>query len=363
MALITNPHSYKPFNEVLIQSDTEVDDVISTGKVTLFKDTTYDHHRSKRIYGTVAALPYRLSTERIHQEDNFYPVARQYFPGEAISRQAVAQSRQFRRLLNTAEERKLRSRYSCGIYEPEYTRLDHQPIEGQIGDKAYFHYLALSNDTYIGQDEDHKRYYRVPYQNIFCFVRDGRTTMVNGYVQVEPYWNEDYQEIEVDGKLIRGKLKGDLVVGLAEAPEYRTGVVRRKGKDYGKDTRSTVREGDIVLYDKGSEFKNTIEGKEVYLMQQWQIIAKKESFIMEGKEHQTFLPVGNYVHLRVNKKKGIILTVKELLEDKATVLAKGENCDYVSVGDEVIFNTGAEFFNVNDTIFIKEGQILARYEN
>ena len=257
MALLTNTDEYRPYNEVLIQSDTETDNEINIHGLTLFRDTSYDNQRTKRIYGTVAAIPYRLSTERIHQLDDDYPRAVTYFGGDVIGRQAIGMIRQFGRVLNTAEERKLSKRYRPGIYEPQFTRLHEQQIKGKVGDRVYFHYLGLSDDTYAGQDNDHKRYYRVPYQNIFCFVNEGGTVMVNGYMQVEPYWDEEYQEIEVDGKVIRGKLKGDLVVGLKEAPEYRTGTILHRGPDFGEDTRATIYIGDRVVYSSGAEFKNT----------------------------------------------------------------------------------------------------------
>jgi co-chaperonin GroES (HSP10) len=355
MALLTEPHKLRLYHDVLVRSNTETDDVVKLDKVTLFKDTSYDPHRSKRIYGEVVALPYRLRGSREHQEELIFPEAKGYFGGESIARQAIKQSQIYRRALNVAEEKKFRSRYSSGHYEPSYTLISDQPIQGKPGDRAYFHYLALSDESYMGQDLEHNRYYRVPYDTIFCFVRGGVTYMANGYMQVEPYWNEEYQEIEVDGKKVRGKLKGNLVIGLKEAPEFRTGTVVRRGLNYGRDTRSTIRESDIVIYTVGSEFKNTIEGKEVYLMKQWNIIAKRED--------NKVVPVGDYVHLRVKKRTGIIMRMEDVLEDIAEVISTGENCQYAKPGDKVHFNTQARFFNIDDTVLLREGQILARYES
>jgi hypothetical protein len=90
-------------------------------------------------------------------------------------------------------------------------------------------------------------------------------------------------------------------------------------------------------------------------MQQWQIIAKRQG--------NTFIPVGDYVQLRVRKKvQGIILRMEDVIEDKGIVIAKGENCQYVQEGSNYIFNVKARVFNLEDTILIKEGQILARYD-
>jgi len=355
MALLTTPESIRLFHDVLVKSDTEADNEISINQMTFSKDTTYDPHRSKRIYAEVVQVPFVLKRTRIHQEEHLHPVSRGHFPGEAIERHANVHEKRIQRPLQVKEQKKLRLRYNSGHYSPPFTSIDDQPIQGKPGDKVYFHYLALSDDSYMGQDPDHNRYYRVPYDSCFCFVRGATTLMVNGYMQVEPFWNEDYQEIEVDGKIVRGKLKGNLVVGMVEAPEYRTGTIRRRGLNYGADTRDTIEERDIVIYSKGSEFKNTVEGKEVYLMQQWNIIAKRED--------KTFIPVGDYVHLRVKQRKGIIMSLEDVLEDTGVVLAIGENCNYVTVGDTVQFNVKAEFFNIDDTILLREGQILAKHDN
>lgn len=361
MALLRKPEHTKLFNDILVKSNTEADDEVQLSNLTLIKDTTYDKQRSKRIFAEVVTLPFKLRPERIHQEEFLHPEAKGHFPGEIVERHAKVHEKRIRRHLTVKEIKKMRLKYSSGHYKPPYTSIDDQPIKGNPGDRVYFHYLALSDNSYMGQDEEHNRYYRVPYETAFCFISKGVTTMVNGYIQVEPYWNEDYQEIDVGGKKIRGKLKGNLVVGLAEAPEAHTGVVRRRGANFGQDTRATIMERDIVLYSKGSEFKNKIEGKEVYLMRQWNIIARKEQYMLGGKELWKFQPVGDYVHLRVYKRRGIIISIKDVLEDKAEVLAIGENCKYVSVGSKVIFNTSAEFFNIDDTIFVKEGQIIAEY--
>lgn len=353
MALLANPEKIRLQEDFIVRSNTESDDKIKLRRLTIHKDTSYDPHRSKRIYADIVAVPYRLPRRRIHQEEYTYPPAKGYFPSENIERHAQVQKQRFRRELTKAEEKKLRGRYSSGHYSPSFTRISDQPILGEPGDKLYFHYLALSNNSYLGQDEQHNRYYRVPYESCFCIIHGERTLMLNGYTQVEPYWNEDYQKIEVDGKIIRGKLKGNLVIGIKEAPEYRTGVVRRPPLPYGNDTRGTIKQGDIVIYSAGSEFKNTIEGKEVYVMPMWNIIAKRES--------DTIIPVGDYVHMRVRPKKGILLSLQDALEQDGEVIATGETCTAVKAGEKVLFNTKGDFFNIGDTILLREGHIMARY--
>ncbi len=267
-------------------------------------------------------------------------------------------------------------RYRSSPWEPEFTRNNDQDILCKPWDIAYFHYLALSDDSYMGQDARHNRYYRVPYESIYCFQRAeraGGVIMVNGYILIEEYWSKDLQDIKVGNTTIKGKMKGNLVISVSQSPEYLTGIVRYKGKDFGEDSRPDVMVGDVVIYRKKSEFKNNILGEEYMVMPQWQIIAKKKD--------DKFVPVGNYVHLQTTKipEKQIILMdmvrkevagmmmeeiafkkeLSDLIIPFAEVIAVGSNCEYVKPGMKVYFNTKAEVFNIKDTLFIKEGEIMA----
>ena len=53
----------------------------------------------------------------------------------------------------------------------------------------------------------------------------------------------------------------------------------------------------------------------------------------------------------------------DLIEDIGYVVAVGENCEYVKSGRKVLFNVNAEVFNIGDTLFIKEGEIMAEISN
>jgi len=377
MEILKYPEQINPYNDVIVTSQTEEEETLEKGSLKLIKGVHRgeDKYRSKRIYGTVVAIPYKLRPERIHQVDKQFPKGTVAFSGERIQEQVIAYENIMGRTLQAKERKKHKDRYISSPYEPKFTYNTDQPILGRPGDTAWFHYLALSDQNYLGQDEKHQRYYRVPYENIFAFSNSKGITMVNGYVQVKPYWNSDFEEIEVAGKKIRGKLKGNLVVSLNEAPEYLTGEVVEKGACFGEDTRKTIKKGDIVIYAKGSEFTNTILGQQVHLMQQWQIIAKKEG--------NTFVPVGPYVQIKTYKipPKKIVLVdhyknpvggvmedvvnVKKQLEDLiipvGDVLSCGELCEHVREKTHVYFNIGARVYNLEDTIFIHEGDVMAEY--
>ncbi len=386
MALIENPSKVRMYNDVLIKSQSETEEFIKTDKITLFKNITtqrgadafFHKQKGKRIFGEVTAIPYKIRPTRIHQTNSGTPKAHQSFSGDIIGVQVHAYKKVIRRELQEKELKVYMDKYRSSPWEAEFTRNNDQDICCKPGDTAWFHYLSLSDDSYMGQDNDNNRYYRIPYQSIFCFITtDNVTHMVNGYLQVEPYWSKDFQEIDVDGVKIMGKLKGNLVVELKDKPELQTGIVKCKGKDFGADSRPGVAAGDVILYRKGAEFKNKIQDSEVLLMQQWQVIAKQVA--------KKFIPVGNYVMLRITKipEKKIILMdmvkkhvaglmmdeiefkkdLRDLIKDIGYVVAVGENCEYVKTGTKVLFNVNAEVFNIADTLFIKEGEIMAEIFN
>lgn len=386
MEIIENTSELKMYNDVLIQSQSETEEFIKTKKLTLHKnivtskgpDAFLHKQKGKRIYGTVTAIPYKIRPTRIHQTNSMTPRAHQSFSGDVIGTQVYAYEQAIRRKLQQRELKVYMDKYRSSPWEPEFTRNNDQDIICCPGDTAWFHYLSLSDDSYMGQDNDNKRYYRIPYESIFCFVApDNITRMVNGYVQVEQYWSKDFQEIDVDGVKMMGRLKGNLVVELKDKPELQTGIVTCKGEDLGSDSRPDVATGDVVLYRKGAEFQNKIQDKDVLLMHQWQIIAKQVA--------NKFVPVGNYVMIRVTKipeKKiihmdmvkrqiaGLMMeeilfkrSLRDLVEDIGYVVAAGENCEYVKTGTRVLFNVDAEVFNIADTLFIKEGEIMAEIFN
>ena len=383
MAILKHPEEVKMYNDVLVRAQSETEEFIEGKTLKLHKNITtamsansfYHKQKGKRIWAEVVGVPYKLRPIRIHQTNTIYPKAHQSFSGDIIQVQVYAYQKQIKRTLQEKELKVFMDRFRSSPWEPEFTRNDDQFIMCKPGDIAWFHYLALSDDSYMGQDDDHNRYYRVPYEAIYCFEinKGAGVIMVNGYVLIEEYWSKDYEEIKVGNKTIRGKLKGNLVIGIQQSPEYLTGTVIKKGVDFGEDSRPDVKIGDVVIYRKKSEFKNRIMGKEVMVMPQWQIIAK-----LVGK---TFKPVGNYVHLQTTKipEKQIILMdmvrkeVAGLMMDEimfkkelsdlvlpiAEVIAVGANCPHVKPGMKVFFNTKAEVFNIEDTIFIREGDIMA----
>ncbi len=383
MAILEHPERVKMYNDVLVKAQSETEEFIEGKTLKLRKNIItdmgpnafYHKQKGKRIWAEVVGIPYKLRPTRIHQTNTIHPKAHQSFSGDIIQGQVYAYQKQIKRRLQEKELKVFMDRYRSSPWEPEFTRNNDQEIICKPGDIAWFHYLALSDDSYMGQDLEHNRYYRVPYESIYCFRRPslGAVAMVNGYVLVKEFWSDDWEEIEVGDSTIKGKMKGNLVISVSQAPEYLTGTVKDKGLDFGEDSRPDVKIGDVVIYRKKSEFKNRVLGEEVMVMPQWQIIAKKY--------RNNFVPVGNYVHLQTTKipEKQIVLMdmvrkqvsglmmeevafkkeLSDLVIPFADVINVGANCKHVKKGMKVYFNTRAEVFNIGDTLFVREGEIMA----
>ena len=124
--------------------------------------------------------------------------------------------------------------------------------ELEIGDTLYFHYNVVE-DSHIDGD-----LYNVEEDRIFCYVRDGVIHPVNDWAMLEPY--EEHNDIvEVEGKRVRARMKGNLVIGLQEKTSAEYAIVAHIGTN-----EKGLKQGDIVVMEPHFEFKNTIEGKEYF---------------------------------------------------------------------------------------------------
>lgn len=91
--------------------------------------------------------------------------------------------------------------YAIGNVYKYKTVGDIQP-DVAIGDKIYFKPRTLnSKRNFMGalkdeQGKTSKYIYKVPYENIFCTVRDGQINMIGGWVLLEPLM-EDWEDVVV----------------------------------------------------------------------------------------------------------------------------------------------------------------------
>ena len=115
------------------------------------------------------------------------------------------------------------------------------------------------------------------------------------------------------------------------------GKVAHLGYQVG-DMAITYKVGDHVLFKENNEFKNTIEGKEYYVMYQKEIFATKNG--------EDITPTFNYVFIEDKNRKdrekvnGIYVGGKNR-KDNGRVVSVGSSCIELSDNDIVKFNMGA----------------------
>jgi co-chaperonin GroES (HSP10) len=144
--------------------------------------------------------------------------------------------------------------------------------EVQVGDIIYFHYLTTSDETNC----IYGNYYKVPYYWIFCVVRSGNILPVSGWTLCETVVEEDFNHVEVDGQRIEAITSASgLVIGLNKKPSTRFARITHIGKPLIGVDKLNVSKGELVILNKNSNFKNTIEEKEYYTVRQTDILCSK----------------------------------------------------------------------------------------
>ena len=128
--------------------------------------------------------------------------------------------------------------------------------EIEVGDTIYFHYLGLTKENRL--DTEDQDLYAIPYHEIFCKVREGVISALNGWALVEP--------VEVKS--------GSAWIGTdSEKISTQEGILRFIGQPKTDQPALNVKAGDRVVFSKNADFINTIEDKEYFVMQQEDLLA------------------------------------------------------------------------------------------
>lgn len=142
------------------------------------------------------------------------------------------------------------------------------------GDKVYFHYNAINEDALI---PGHKGLWLIDYDTVFCAVREGNIIMIGGRILAESIYDDDIVEIDVDGLKQKAKLTpSGLVKEINPAYNMHRARLAHIGSPLIGDDPIPINPGDIFYYIKNGDFKNTIEGKEYFVMMQDEILAVDE---------------------------------------------------------------------------------------
>jgi co-chaperonin GroES (HSP10) len=145
--------------------------------------------------------------------------------------------------------------------------------EVQIGDIIYFHYLTTSDETNC----IYGNYYKVPYYWIFCVVRSGNILPIGSWTLCETVVEEDFNTVEVGGQKIEAITSASgLVIGINKKPSTKFARLSHIGRPLVGTDELKIGKGALVILNKNSNFKNTIEGKEYYTVRQGDILCSKD---------------------------------------------------------------------------------------
>jgi co-chaperonin GroES (HSP10) len=142
----------------------------------------------------------------------------------------------------------------------------------QVGDIIYFHYLTTSDENNC----IYGNYYKVPYYWIFCVVRSGNILPIGSWTLCETVVEEEFNTVEVNGQKIEAITSASgLVIGLNKKPSTKFARLAHIGRPLVGADELEINQGALVILNKNSNFKNTIEGKEYYTVRQRDILCSK----------------------------------------------------------------------------------------
>lgn len=139
------------------------------------------------------------------------------------------------------------------------------------GDRVYFYYTVVSEYNII--EWDGQTYYKVPYTQIICVVREDKIIPIGSHVLLEPYYGEGIVEENIDGHKVYGKKTSfGLFLPVGRPQQRGIGKVRHIGAPLVGDEQ-LLTEGDLVLFPDMFDVRDTIEGVEYYTMRQHEVLA------------------------------------------------------------------------------------------
>jgi co-chaperonin GroES (HSP10) len=214
--MLTYDIKKSPPNTVVVEVGSSMDDTVQFGNLKLLIDPEFNPTQYARIYGRVIAVP----------------------DGKAYNEESIEIEK-----------------------------------DVQVGDIIYFHYLTTSDETNC----IYGNYYKVPYYWIFCVVRSGNILPIGGWTLCETVVEEEFNTVEVDGQKIEAITSASgLVISINKKPSTKFARLSHIGKPLVGADELKVSQGAMVLLNKNSNFKNTVEGKEYYTVRQVDILCSKD---------------------------------------------------------------------------------------
>lgn len=209
------------------------DEIKLKSGVTLFQDTTYSPEKHATICGTVQSIPQKLSNTPLGFE---------------------------------------------GLVS------DIEPIV-EVGDKVYFHYNVVRPENRY--EVDGKVVYQLHYSQVFCVVREFFSVKLNfevkttwyiipvgSHVLLTPVYPEGVVIEEIDGVPVGVRKIGNIVIEANIQPYQDRAKIAFIGAPLANQKKLPYKSGDVVMLSKYSDFKNTIEGVEYYVVKQIDLLGE-----------------------------------------------------------------------------------------
>lgn len=237
----------------IIQSDLTPDDEVP--------DEVLNEERNVRTSGVVVAAPSNLDKIILYERYAGKPAYSPYISHEII-KDAVLKM-----------PPKMAKNYGRNMYYPgnpveSYQKQVNNP-EILPGDIVHFEYTSLLSDLAFFDEDSRGEIYIVPYQAIYCYERNGKMTMVNGWVFVESVTIEKFSEHII---LINNKPQQN-VGKIAHCSPFLDNFCPKQGDTcLFLKTLFTVKEWDQV----NNSFEVSgylINDKIYYPMRSWEIVA------------------------------------------------------------------------------------------
>ncbi len=326
-------------NYVLVEVDSEKDETHKAGDkiIHLYNRKGHvDTYQNNRIYGTVVGVPAKLNTIPIRQKYLGSPRPQIFTGHDILKRMEKSIVGEVGRKITAEQQKYIREEYNCGGGEYEY--IYEKEIKIKKGDRVYFHFMSINDYNWMGRSDGGK-IYKIRYEQLYCFVRDGNIGMLNGHIFIDPYFDEAYEEIDAGKFKTRAKLTpSGLVASVKDAPEY------RKGRYNGE--KIIYRASTDEKFNKENE--KLIEGQKKYILREWDIVAKFDPLE----------PIDPYVLLVPDKvgSRGLIQFNKELLLNTG-VVEKG-----FLAGEKVFFNNKSKeniYFEGENKMLVHKEDLMA----
>ena len=192
---------------------------------------------------------------------------------------------------------------------PNYVRASQIGYDVRPKDIVFFHYLTLEDPSNFLTVEGEWKIFKVPLSSIFLSMRESvhgefehkgkkyTPIMHNQYVLGRPFWGWDWEQVDVDGKMVGAKVNSfGLVTETKDKPIEDTVEIVAIGKGVKPYSRyGEVQKGDVTLLKKSSNFVNNIFGQDLWVFGHTDIIAIRDS---ETK----IRPTGNYTKILLDER-------------------------------------------------------------